>query len=105
MTVAVRGPPSSNAISPKNSPGPSVLLGLSPIVTFASPSTITNRPTPGSPSRAMTVPALWLTSFIPRATAARSFGEQSEKIGTLCKRLATFVTTAIPLLGETRQGF
>ena len=58
VTVAVRGPPSRSAISPKKSPGPSEAFFLPPIVTSAaSRPVITNRPTPGSPSRAITVPA------------------------------------------------
>ena len=48
VTVAVRGPPSRSAISPKKSPGPS-LAPLPPIVTSAVPSTITNSPTPAHP--------------------------------------------------------
>ena len=50
------GMPSSNAISPKKSPRRRIAIRLPPIVTSASPSTITNRPTPGSPSVAITVP-------------------------------------------------
>ena len=46
VTVAVRGPPSRSAISPKKSPGFSVVFFLPPIVTSASPSTITNKPDP-----------------------------------------------------------
>ena len=56
-TVAVRGPSSMSAISPKASPAESVVLTSSAMLTEADPSTITKNPTPGSPSLVTAVPS------------------------------------------------
>src|SRR6059036_1828256 len=96
VTVAVRGPPSSSAISPKKSPAFRWLMRLPPIVTSASPSSITNRPAPGSPSLATTEPGACCTGRTAFAIVWRSFFEQPEKIGTRDSRSTTSLFATLP---------
>ena len=96
VTVAVRGPPSSSAISPKKSPSFRWLTRLPPIVTSASPVSITNKPAPGSPSVAITVPAGCEMSRTVRAMAVSSFLEQPENMGTFARRATTSFVATVP---------
>src|SRR2546425_6748491 len=81
-TVALRGPLSRRAISPKKSPGPSsrFRFGAS---TSTRPSTMTKKAPPLSPRLESTFPAGRSTSSARVAMKASSLSVQPEKSGTL----------------------
>jgi hypothetical protein len=64
VTLAVRRSVSTSAISPKKSPGPSVVSVWSPLVTTASPLSITKNSCAKEPSLASRLPAR--TSILSR---------------------------------------
>lgn len=83
VTVAVRLPDASTAISPNRSPGPSSRTGAPSTVTAAVPSTIAKTQWPKSPSRVRSTPASASTRSARSASVARSPEARLPKSGTL----------------------
>ena len=82
VTEAERACPSMIAISPNESPGPSVRTSPPPTETFALPSRITKKPMPPSPSIMTSWPSRYVRSCMDSASLRRSLSGNSENIGT-----------------------
>src|SRR4051794_21661473 len=82
VTLAERWLPSSSAISPKYSPGPSARTTRSPTLTIALPSTMMKKPTPPRPSTTTCLPAGNDRSFKDCASRWRSRFVSSASSGT-----------------------
>src|SRR5919201_1189460 len=83
VTVAVRGPPVTSAISPRKSPDERVLILRPPRRTSAAPSTTTRNSLPLSPSVVSVLPAGRSTSSASEAISCRSRFESPWNNGTV----------------------
>ena len=98
VTVALRGPGSMAASSPKKSPGPRVLTRRPICVTATEPERIRKNSRPIRPSRARTSPSPTCTPSARRATSSSCVWVQFRSRSTPCSRSTV---ACVPIVATT----